>query len=284
MKNLLSTLLRILVPFVMIASSAQAEEKEWSFGVINQRSITLTAQYWNPILNYVSEKSGVRLTLKMAKTAQESSEMIGRGEFDFVYSNHIFNPSNTLVGYRIFARSVESTIRGEIVTLEDSPIRSLKDLQGREVGFPSPAAFVAYAVTMDALLKAGVTVKPVFSGNQEGTMGQLKAGHVVAASVNSQVMKDFASRENVRYRVVWSSEDYLNIPISAHPRVPKSTVAAVRRVFVAMAQDPEGLKILEASAAFVGQKPPFGFLRATAKEYKNQRAFYRNTLLKELRR
>ncbi len=279
-KYFLQIALRSFLLLIMIASAAQAEEKEWSFGVLNQRSIALTAQYWNPILAYVSKKSGVPLALKMAKTAQESSEMISRGEFDFVYSNHIFIPSNAAVGYRIFLRPAESSIRGEIVTLEASPLTSLKELEGREVGFPSPVAFVAYAVTMDALLKAGVTVNPVYSGNQEGTMGQLKAGRVIAASVNSRVMKEFAKRENMLYRVLWSSEEYLNIPIAAHQRVPKKTMDAVGRAFIAMAHDPEGLKILEASAALISQKPPFGFVPATAREYENQLIFFKNTTLK----
>ena len=35
-----------------------AAEQAYTFNVLNQRSVTLTAQYWNPILIYVSRKSG----------------------------------------------------------------------------------------------------------------------------------------------------------------------------------------------------------------------------------
>lgn len=281
MKHVLSILLTMLMALIMMALPAQADEKEWSFGVVNQRSLTLTARYWNPILKYVSEKSGVPLTLKMAKNAPESFAMVRQGTFDFMYSNYIFAPSSATVGYRVFARPMDKTIRGEIVTLADSPIRSLRDLEGKEIGFPSSVAFVAYVVTLDALLKAGITVKPVFSGNQEGTMGQLRAGRIIAASVNSRVMKEFAMREKIRYRVLWASQEYLGIPLSAHPRVPGKTVEAVRRAFAAMAEDPEGLQILKASAALIGQEPPLGFVLATDREYENQRSFYRTTVLKE---
>jgi phosphonate transport system substrate-binding protein len=274
-------MLMMLMALIIMALAAQADEKEWSFGVVNQRSLTLTARYWNPILKYVSEKSGVPLTLKMAKNAPESFEMVRQGAFDFMYSNYVFAPPNVTVGYRVFARPMDKTIRGEIVTLADSPIRSLRDLEGKEVGFPSGVAFVAYVVTMDALLKAGITVKPVFSGNQEGTMGQLKAGRIIAASVNSRVMKEFARREKIRYSVLWASQEYLGIPLSAHPRVPGKTIEAVRRAFTAMAEDPEGLKILKSSASIIGQEPPLGFVPATDREYEKQRSFYRRTVLKE---
>lgn len=276
------TVIKLLLSLALLSQSAQAEDKSYTFGVLNQRSITLTAQYWNPILKYLGEKSGVRLQLKMGKTAPETSAMIGRSEFDFVYSNTIYMPANDSVGYRVFARPIEETIQGQLVTLADSPIHSLKDLEGREVGFPSLAAIVGYAFPMNALLHAGVTVKPVFAGNQEGIMGQLKAGRVIAAGVNSEVMREFGLRENVRYRVLWSSEEYLNLPISAHPSVPKEKVKAIREALLNMAKDPEGLKILEASATLIKQKPPFGFVPAEDREYENYRHYYKTTLVKGL--
>lgn len=276
------TVIKLLLSLAMLSQGVQADEKNYSFGVLNQRSITLTAQYWNPILKHLSDKSGVRLQLKMGKTAPETSSMIGRSEFDFVYSNTIFTPANDPAGYRVIARPIEAAIQGQVVTLLDSPVYNLKDLDGKEVGFPSLAGFVGYAVPMNALLHAGISVKPVFAGNQEGIMGQLKAGRVIASGVNSEVMRDFARRESVKYRVLWSSEEYLNLPISAHPSVPKEKVEAVRAALLNMAKDVDGLKILEASAALVKQSPPFGFAPAEDREYENYRKFYKATLVKGL--
>jgi phosphonate transport system substrate-binding protein len=229
----------------------------------------------------VSNRSGVALELKMAKTAPESSAMIGRGEFDFVYSNHIFTPVNARSGYKVFAQSIEPAIQGQIVVPEDSPIRTLEDLDGKEVGFPSTAAFVGYAVPMNTLLRAGVKVIPVFAGNQEGIMGQMKAGRVMAAGVNSRVMRDYGRRENYKYRVLWTSEDYLNLPISVHPRVSAQEAAAVRDAFLGMAADPEGLKVLEASAMVIKHPPPYGFVAVEDKHYQNYRDYYKNTLVRD---
>lgn len=275
-------IIKMLLPLLLLVMDAQADEQSYSFGVLNQRSIVLTAQYWNPILKYVSDRSGVPLRLRMGKTAPETSAMIGRSEFDFVYSNTVFTPANDPAGYQVFARPIEKAIRGQIVVLADSPVHNLKDLDGREVGFPSLAAFVGYAVPMNALLKAGISVKPVFSGNQEGIMGQLKAGRVAAAGVNSAVMHDFALREGIRYRILWSSEEYLNLPISAHPSLPKDKVQAVRRAFLNMAGDPEGMKVLGDSARLIKQVPPLGFVPAENLEYENYRHYYRTTLVKGL--
>ena len=51
-----------------------AHAETFTFGVLSQRSAVLTAQYWNPILDYVKRKTGVDLQLKLARTAPESND------------------------------------------------------------------------------------------------------------------------------------------------------------------------------------------------------------------
>jgi phosphonate transport system substrate-binding protein len=261
-------------------STTRAEPRSATFGVISQRSPVLTAQYWNPILRYVSERAGVKLELRVARTGDEHAEGVARGDFDFIYSNHNFSPENDRAGYRVIARPARAAVRGQVVVLEDSPIRSLADLKNGEVVFPSLSAFLGYRVPMDALLRQGVTVRTRFAGNQEGAMAQLKAGSVPAAGVNSQVMSDFARRENVRYRVLWSSEPFHNLPVSVLPSVPAPVARAVHDALVAMALDPAGMRVLEASAALIHEEAPLGFVAATDRDYDNLRRFHRTTLVK----
>ncbi|MDO9189901.1 MAG: phosphate/phosphite/phosphonate ABC transporter substrate-binding protein [Sulfurimicrobium sp.] len=280
MKKTIIGMATALALFYMMGTSLAAGDTR-SFGVLNQRSAVLTAQYWNPILRYVSQKTGVQLELKMGKSAPDTSAMIGRGEFDYVYSNTIFTPANMPAGYKVIARPIEPSIQGQIVVPENSAIHALKDLHGKEVGFPSTAAFVGYAVPMNALLLAGEKVTPVFAGNQEGIMGQLQAGQVIAAGVNSKVMEKYGQRENFKYRVLWTSEDYFNLPVSVHPRISDKEAAAVRAAFLNMARDPEGLKVLEASAAVIKQQPPYGFTAAEDRDYRNYIQYYKTTLVRE---
>lgn len=266
---------------LLISMPLHAEDKAYTFGVITQRSPVLTAQYWNPILHYVSDRSGVPLRLKLAKTGPDHSKMIERGEFDFIYSNHNFSRQNSKTGYSVFARTIEPDIQGQLVVLADSEIRALSELKNKEVVFPSKAAFVGYHVPFDALLRAGIDVKPLFAGNQEGALGQLVSGRAVAAAVNSQVAKDYAARQGLGIRIIWSSEKYLNMPISSHPSVPKDAVKALQDAMLGMANDPEGARILAESAKLIKQKPPYGFVTATNGEYEKIRRFYETSLIEE---
>jgi phosphonate transport system substrate-binding protein len=261
----------LLVTMVTNASAAGA----YSFGPVNQRSPSLTAQYWNPILDYVSQRSGVKLELQLASTGDRSSEGTVKGEYDFVFSNHQFKPSAASQGYSVILRPRAADIFAEIVTQEDSPIKSLRDLAGKAVGFASPQAFVGYTVPMDQLLRLGIDVVPVFGGSQHGIMGQLKSGNVIAAGVNSTIMREFAEREKLRYRILWRSSPYRDLAISAHPRVSTRDAEAVRKAFAGMADNPDGLQILEASAKVINQTPPYGFVPATQEDYQAYLDFYR---------
>lgn len=254
----------------------------YSFGVVPHRSAVLTAQYWNPLLDYVGAKAGVTLQLEIARSTTANAAAVEQGNYDFSYSYLMFRPKALSQKYRVILQPRGGEIRSQIVTLENSSLKSLKDLEGREVGFPSRSGFIAYALPMDNLLRQKITVKPVFGGNQEGILGQLMAGQVVAVGVSSQVMKAFAAREKLSYRVIWESRPFDDLPIAVHPRIPAGTVSKIQAAFIAMSNDPEGIKILEASAQAVGQKPPYGFIKSSPADYRHFVDFYRNTLVKDL--
>jgi phosphonate transport system substrate-binding protein len=274
-------LTRFLVLAITLLAVGAAPAEVLRFGVLNQRSPQLTAQYWNPILDYVSRQSGVALELRIGKTAPDTTTMALRGELDFYYTNHLFTVERDRLGWRVFGRAAGSGIRAEIVVAEDSPIASLEELRDQGVVFPSPEAFVGFWVPMDALLKAGVPVKPHFAGNQEGAIAQLRSGSASAAGVNAKVMAEYGKRENLRYRSLWVSEPYLDLALMAHPRVPAATVERVRTAFAGMAQDEVGARILGASAGLIRQTPPFGFVAAENRDYDNYRTFFRTTLVRQ---
>lgn len=265
---------------LFVAAPVSAQDKPYAFNVLNQRTLALTAEYWNPILTYVSRKSGVPLELKLAKNAQEGNAIAEKGGYDFVFTNHMFTPERDSLGFQVIARPVGPGLQAQIVVRADSPIQSLKELEGKDVGFVSPDGFSGYFVPYDALLRAKVNVNVAFTGNQEASFAQLKVGKVAAAAVNSLVLERYARREGFAYRSLWTSEVYPDLCIMAHKRVPADRIAAVRAAFVGMEKDPEGRKVLEASAATIKATGTLGFVASDDREYDGYRRFFRNTLVK----
>ncbi len=266
-----------------LASTARGADAEppYLFNVLNHRSVALTAQYWNPILLYVSRKSGVPLELRLNRTSRENTAIAETGVYHFLYTNHFFTPERDRLGFKVIARPAGPGIRAQIVVNKESPIQSLRDLEGKEVAFPTPDGFTGYWLPMDALLRSKVNVKSVFSGNQEASFSQVRIDKVSAAGVNSVALETYARRENYEYRVLWTSELYGDLCIMANPKVPADRIAAVRSVLIDMVRDPEGRKVLEASAALLKMQGELGFVPVDNRDYENYRTFYKTTRVKD---
>jgi phosphonate transport system substrate-binding protein len=239
------------------------------FGVLNQQSPALTAERWNPILHYVTAVTGVPLVLKMGATVVETNAMMAKGAFDLMFTNHNFQSEFDGLGYKVIARWAGEPIRTVIAAPADSPVRELKELDGKSVAFPSREAFVGYAVPLVALRNAKVSVTEVFAGNQEGAMAQLKARRVEAAAVNSRFLAQYAEREGLRFREIYVSEGYPELAVIVHPRVPAATAEKIRRALIGMADDP-------AAAPMMARIRFKGFAAATDKDYDGVRRVYRS--------
>lgn len=243
------------------------ETRPLLFGVLNQQSPIQTAEKWNPLLRYLTQKTGIPLQLKMGLTVEQTDAMMGREEFDLVFTNHNFQTEFD-GKYRVLARWAGKPIHGVIAVLEDSPVQRIEDLRGRVVAFPSMEAFVGFAVPTVALKAAGVSVIPKMAGNQDGALAQLKARQAHAAAVNSRFLEQYAARENIRYRKIFASEPYHELPVIIHPRVPAAQATALYRALLNMATDP-------AAAAALRQAGSHGFETAAESDYANVRAIYR---------
>jgi phosphonate transport system substrate-binding protein len=264
-KGVMRKLLFVLLTVAALSATAD-EDPPLVFGVLNQQSPAKTAERWNPILRYLGEATGLHFRLRMGATVQETNAMMGRGEFDLAFTNHNFRREYDGV-YKVIARWRGKRIYGVIAVNVDSPIRTLKDLAGKRVAFPSKSAFVAYAVPMTALNAAGVAVESVLAGNQEGALAQLKARQVEAAAVNSRYLSQYAAQQGLRYRELFTSEGYAELPVIVHPRLPKAQVDAIQKALLAMANDPRATEALETAGCN-------GFEAAVDKDYDNVRRVY----------
>lgn len=259
----LAAVLLLLLP----AHAGASDSRPLVFGVLNQQSPVLTAERWNPILQYLAASTGLTFQLRMGRTVQETNAMMGRGEFDLAYTNHNFQREYDGL-YRVIARWGGEPIRGVIVARGDSTLQDLKSLQGRRIAFPSAEAFVAYAVPKVALNLAGIKAEEVFAGNQEGALAQLKARQVDAAAVNSRFLRQYAEREGLEYRELHASEPFHEIPVIAHARLPREQVEAIRRALLGMRHDEKAAELLR-SLKFSG------FEAAEERHYDNVRRIYR---------
>jgi phosphonate transport system substrate-binding protein len=257
-------------------SAVWAQQASYNFSPVNQYDINLTAAYWNPIIAYVSEKSGVKLNLKIGRTSADTTSYVLTKEVEFVFSNHLFSPEREKLGWKVFGRRNTPALQGQIVVPADSPITDIAQLKGQELAFAGPEAFVVYKVPYAYLMSKNIDVKVVFAGNQNAAFAQLFAGKVVASGGNSQLVEGYSRREGKKFRVLWTSEPYQDLALMASDKVPDKDVKAVASAFIDMYKDPKGRDILHQVSKEVGLPNDAYFIGASGADYASYKRFYQS--------
>lgn len=257
-----------------MTSRAQDAAGGYRFSPVNQYGINLTAGYWNPIISYVSEKSGVKLVLKIGRTSADTTAYVLAEEVEFVFSNHLFSPEREKLGWKVIARRNTPPIHGQLITTTVSGISSLAELSGKQVSFAGREALIGYKMPHAALITQGINVELVFSGNQDAALTQLFNGRVQATGGNAQLLAGFAKREGKTYRVLWTSDPVQDLALMAASKVPARDVAAVAQAFTGMLADPRGRSVLEQASRLVEMPSTIGFVKSDGSEYVTERRFF----------
>ena len=256
------------------AQQTVAQQVVYRFSPVNQWDIPKTAAYWNPIINYISQKSGVKLELKIGRTSADTTAYVLAQEVEFVFSNHLFSPERDKLSWKVFGRRTGPALQGQIAVLDESPIQSLEELRGENVVYAGPEAFVGYRVPQGYLLTKSIETNTVFAGNQNAAFAQLIAGKAKAVGSNSALIDGYTEKQGTKFRVLWTSEPYLDLALMASSKVSAKDIRAVSNAFTTMHQNKEGALILRRASESVGMDPNSHFLPSTDKDYDSYRRFY----------
>ena len=263
----------IMLAAMACAGPVQAQTV-YRFSPVNQWGINLTAGYWNPIIDYVSAKSGIKLELKLGRTSADTTAYVLAREVEFAYTNHLFSPDREKLGWKVIGARNIPQIAGQIVVPADSPITDISQLEGADVAFPGREAVVSYKFNYAHLLASGVKVKVVFGGNHDGAFSQLFSGKVKAVGAVSALVAGYERREGKKFRVLWSSEPVHELALMVAPQVPKRDAQAITDAFIGMSADARGREIIRQASELVGLPPDAYFVRADASQYEAYRRFY----------
>ena len=188
----------------MVGLRAQ-DAKVYRFSPVNQWNIELTAKYWNPIIEHVSRKSGVKLELKIGRTSADTTAYVLAQEVEFIFSNHMFSPEREKLGWKVFGRRNAPPIHAQIVVSVSSPIVTVDQLAGHEIAFAGPEAFIGYKVPSAHLISLGIPVKNVlFASEMIGAVRGIDptTGHYYAQWDDSDGVKVLF--EHLDLTVVWA--------------------------------------------------------------------------------
>ena len=243
----IQAILGLSLVFFQFCSSAHAEQKTLTVGVVPQFEASRTTKIWQPILERISQSSGVQLQLKASSNIPEFEKQFAAGKFDFAYMNpyHMI-VANKKQGYVPLVRDVGRNLYGIIVVRKDSTVESVKDLNGKTVAFPAPNALgAALMPRAEFNNKFDIKVKELYVKSHGSVylnvlLGEADAGGGVQKTL-SQQSEDIKNQ----LRVLYKTEEVPPHPFVVHPRIDKSTRSKITAAFLDLGSSNPGNEMLK---------------------------------------
>lgn len=239
---MLSWAIPVYLPISTGAAPPDKKATVYTFGVVPQFEQRKLYAVWNPVVAELSRRTGLRFKLITTLTIENFEKEFALGAFDFVYMNpyHVLKAKNYLP---LVADT--APLRGILVVRQDSPVKRLKELEGKEVAFPSPNALGA-SLLMRADLDHlhHVKVKPLYVKTHSSVYLHVVKGLTVAGGGVEKSLSEQTPAIRNALRVIYTTRGLTSHPVSAHLRIPAAERERVRQALLAMDATPEGRTLL----------------------------------------
>ena len=240
MKNLL-----LVLALLSSASSAMAE-KILSFGIVPQQSASKLARLWTPILEHISDKTGLKIRFSTAPDIPTFEKRLAAGQYDFAYMNpYHYVVFSKAPGYRALNKARDKRIKGILVVKKDSKISQLRNLDNSTLAFPAPAAFAASILTRADLAADGVAFTPKYVSSHDSVYRAVAKGLYPAGGGVVRTFKNMAPEIRDQLKILWTTKGYTPHAIAVHPRLKQSDAQKVQQALADMYQQPEGRQLLD---------------------------------------
>jgi phosphonate transport system substrate-binding protein len=227
------------------ASDGIAHEAILTFGVVPQQAASKTARLWAPIFDYISVKTGYKIRLKTASKIPIFEERVAAGEYDFAYMNpYHYVVFSKVPGYRAFAKQKDKEIIGLLVAKKDGAVKSISDLNGHTLAFPSPAAFAASILPRAFLRQQGVSFTPKYVSSHDSVYQNVAKGFFPVGGGISRTLNSTNRETRENLTIVWKSPGYTPHAFAAHPRISAEIVERIANVMLGMGHDLTGRELL----------------------------------------
>ena len=215
--------------------------------VVPQRPPAETFAVWTPLLQQLGQVSKQCFVLRVAPTIPTFEAELRSGRADCVY----MNPYHAVLaqrwrGYIPLVRDGSKPLRGLLVVRKDSPIRSIRELNGQAVAFPSPNAFAATLLPRVLLARQGITIQPVFENTHSNVYRSVALGMLPAGGGINNTLRRERPELREELRVLWQTPPFPSHPFACLPSLAQGRREALQAGFLTLATNPANHGLLDA--------------------------------------
>lgn len=241
-------LLLVFGMLLMLSAKAAHGRETYTLAVVPQYTPLTVHRNWQPLIRELSRDTGVTFRLRVYNSFNRFIGALQRGAPDFAYlaPYHLVQARRTQ-DYIPLLRNGARDLVGIIVVRKDSPYKSIKDLSGKRIDFPSPHAFAA-SLYLRAYMreKLNIQYEPHYVGNHDNVYRHVALNLAEGGGgVNNTLHKQPAALQE-KLRVLYEVPAVASHPLSAHARVPEAVRNKVITTLQAWQDDPQRQALLRA--------------------------------------
>lgn len=240
----------LLLSSCFLLSQAIAEpmpEGSYSFGFPPVQSAVEMAKRWTPILQYLTEKTGIQVRFQTAKDIETFHLQMREGGYDFAFIHPLhYLRFHKLSNYNAFAGEKDGETVSLILTRKDSNITELSQLHGQALAFPSPNAAAATLIPMQYLRTRDIAVTPKYVNSLDSVYLSVAKGLFVAGGGEARTLSAINPEIRDQIRILWTSDPTPSFIFAAHGRVSPAVVKKIQAAMDEMGTQKQGMDLLKA--------------------------------------
>jgi phosphonate transport system substrate-binding protein len=246
--------------FLAMSTAAHAQQV-LRITAIPDESPTELARKAAPLVKHLEARLGMKVEFTPVTDYAAAVETLVNRKVDLAwFGGFTFVQANVRSGGKavpLVQREEDEKFRSVFIT-SDPAIRSLADLQGKDVSFGSQSSTSGHLMPRSFLLQAGIDPEKAFrrvaySGAHDATIAAVASGKVQAGALNMSVWEKFVADKKVdpaQVRVFYTTPPYYDYNWTVHADMPAALRERIAQAFLGLTRDtPEGKEILELQRA-----------------------------------
>ncbi|MCG9759098.1 MULTISPECIES: PhnD/SsuA/transferrin family substrate-binding protein [Pseudoalteromonas] len=220
---------------------------DYTFAFVPQQSANKLAKNWQPILDYLNDKTGDHYTFKTAKDIPTFEARVLQQEYDVAYMNpYHFVVFNERAGYQAIAKQRDKMIKGIIVVKKGAGITDLSQLQGETLAFPAPAAFAASILPRGELMKQGIEFTPKYVSSHDSVYLNVSRGFAKAGGGVMRTFNNADPKIKSQLDILWTTRGYTPHAFAVKKVMPEDARQRLVDALLSLELTGEGIRLLEA--------------------------------------
>lgn len=231
----------------------KASTIEYIFAVHPLHNSRRYFEVYQPLVDFINRNTKeFSLHLEASNDYAHFEEKLHERKFHFALPNPYQSVQSVKDGYTIFGKmGDDEKFRGIIVVRKNSNIKSVQDLHGAEISFPSATALAAAMMPKYFLKTQGLDVEKDaicrYVGSQESSIMNVYLGKTKAGCTWPQPWETFLAMHpevDSTLTIKWQTEPLINNGLVVRNDVPAQHLKIFSDLIFHLQEKPEGKKIL----------------------------------------